>query len=324
MKRFILALLALILGACAGGKLRERDSLITQLKAEAAQMDSQIKSRDERLAALESEKQDLAGKITELNSRIEASQGQIKRLEQSNNDLSQSIAASKGELANKVKELVAGKDELSRKLAETQKEIAGLKSVKDKLTRDNAALRERNKIIEGKLAAVQAEREQEQAKRQELQAMIKTQAQAVSGVCSKEIEAGLVKVEEQSAGFTVTIQEALLFEFQQAKFIKNAPLFLDQLAEALLETGWKIRIEAHSDNTVLKRELRELFMGFTSHWDLTAARASGLARYLIEQAKLDPKLISAAAFGDSRPVASNDTDEGRAANRRIVLAVELP
>ncbi len=328
MKKYFMFGICFALASCAGDKLKIRENEIGVLKAERGKLDSQIKNRDELIAALENTQQDLGGKINELSEKLKATQTQADSLTQSNKDLSRSIEAGKGELSIKIKELITAKDELGRKLAEAQKEKAALQNAKDKAIRDNGALRERNKALQAELAPLNAEmsllkakREQEQAYRQERQTLIHSQAQALAGVCQKEMEAGQIKIEEQAAGFSLTIQGPLLFEFQQAKLIKNASAFLDRLASALRDSGWSVRVEAHADNSPLKRSL---LGGFSSALDLTNAQAGAVVRYLHEHAGLDSKLLSAAALGDSNPAASNDTPEGQASNRRVILTVEPP
>jgi chemotaxis protein MotB len=55
-------------------------------------------------------------------------------------------------------------------------------------------------------------------------------------------------------------------------------------------------------------------------WELSAARATGVVRYLVAQG-VNPNILSAQGFGDSRPVASNDTAQGRAKNRRVEIVI---
>jgi chemotaxis protein MotB len=57
---------------------------------------------------------------------------------------------------------------------------------------------------------------------------------------------------------------------------------------------------------------------FPTNWELSAARATNVARYLQEQG-IDPAHLSTAAYGEYKPVAGNDTTEGRAKNRRIEI-----
>jgi chemotaxis protein MotB len=59
---------------------------------------------------------------------------------------------------------------------------------------------------------------------------------------------------------------------------------------------------------------------FASNWDLASARANAVARYLLEQG-FAPSRLQSVSYADTRPVASNDSEAGRAANRRVELQI---
>jgi chemotaxis protein MotB len=118
----------------------------------------------------------------------------------------------------------------------------------------------------------------------------------------------------------LTLQEPLLFKPQQAKLTEDGVALLDRVGRAVLALKpGAVRVEGHSDNSTIKWEL---FGSFTSHWELSAARATAVAGYLHEHTGLDPRHLTASGFGEFHPVQGNDTPEGRAANRRIVLVIE--
>jgi len=78
-----------------------------------------------------------------------------------------------------------------------------------------------------------------------------------------------------------------------------------------------IRIEGHTDNVPITGSLAQRY---PTNWELSAARAINVARYLQKQA-VDPGGLSAIAFGEFRPVADNGTPEGREKNRRIEIVL---
>ncbi len=78
-----------------------------------------------------------------------------------------------------------------------------------------------------------------------------------------------------------------------------------------------IRVEGHTDNLIIHGTFAKKY---PTNWDLSAARAVNVVRYLQEQG-IDPMTLSAIAFGEYEPVASNDTEEGRAQNRRIEIVL---
>ena len=75
-----------------------------------------------------------------------------------------------------------------------------------------------------------------------------------------------------------------------------------------------MRVEGYTDNVPIRNDL------FPSNWELSAARASSVVR-LFESSGIDPARLSAVAFGEQNPSASNETEAGRAENRRVVLVV---
>ena len=76
-----------------------------------------------------------------------------------------------------------------------------------------------------------------------------------------------------------------------------------------------MRVEGHTDNLPINTPR------FPSNWELSTARATSVIRYLIEEENLDPERLSAAGYGEYRPIDANDTPEGRARNRRVDLVI---
>jgi len=69
-------------------------------------------------------------------------------------------------------------------------------------------------------------------------------------------------------------------------------------------------VSGHTDNVPIRSA------AFASNWELSAARAAGVARTLVGRGR-DPSAVTVEAFGEYRPLATNDTPEGRAQNRRV-------
>ena len=109
-----------------------------------------------------------------------------------------------------------------------------------------------------------------------------------------------------------------LFEPASATLSEAGQARLDALATRLdsVYTDHHFRVEGHADNVPLGASLQKLF---ASNWELSAARAAAVVRYLATQPGLDPARFEVVALGSTRPVASNATAEGRRQNRRIVL-----
>ena len=79
----------------------------------------------------------------------------------------------------------------------------------------------------------------------------------------------------------------------------------------------RINVEGFTDNVPIGPELRNRF---PSNWELSTARATDVVRYLAAQG-VNPNILAAQGFGDTQPVASNDTAQGRAKNRRVEIVI---
>jgi chemotaxis protein MotB len=92
---------------------------------------------------------------------------------------------------------------------------------------------------------------------------------------------------------------------------------LTDLAATLREAGdARISVEGHTDDVPVQGG------AFDSNWSLAAARANAVTRFLLEQG-FAPTRLQSVSYADTRPVADNGSAEGRAANRRVELQVEL-
>lgn len=133
------------------------------------------------------------------------------------------------------------------------------------------------------------------------------------------LETDQVKITELANRVAVRLDERLLFDSGKA-FIKASGFeVLKKIGAVLKKIEDKhIQVEGHTDNIPIKGSLRRKY---PTNWELSMARAAQVARYLVDEVKIDPKLISAAGFGEFQPIADNKTAEGRRANRRVEFAL---
>jgi chemotaxis protein MotB len=118
----------------------------------------------------------------------------------------------------------------------------------------------------------------------------------------------------------VSMSDKLLFKSGSAAVEPKGLEAIQKLAEVLNKnTDIDIFIEGHTDNVPIKTA------HYADNWDLSVARATNIVRLLIEKYTVNPKRLTASGKGENFPVASNDTPEGRAKNRRteIVLSPKL-
>jgi len=110
-----------------------------------------------------------------------------------------------------------------------------------------------------------------------------------------------------------------LFPPGSVEISKEGKELLRQLGNILKRLkNRKILIEGHTDNSRISGTLKKKY---PTNWELSAARAVKVVRFLIEEIGIDPKRIAAIAYGEYHPIADNSTSDGRAKNRRIVVTL---
>jgi len=128
------------------------------------------------------------------------------------------------------------------------------------------------------------------------------------------IDRELIVVRRHGTWVEVEIRTDILFPSGIATLSPPAEQVLNQLAETLEPFPNSIRVEGHTDNRPINRG------AFPSNWELSSARAASVV-HLFTRAGMDPARLAVVGLGENRPVQSNDTPEGRNANRRVVLVI---
>ncbi len=125
--------------------------------------------------------------------------------------------------------------------------------------------------------------------------------------------AGSVSVHRGSDGITISLQEAGFFESGSAEVQPAMLPLLARIAKSLPDQDF--RVEGHTDNVPVRPG------HFRSNWELSTARAAAIAEAVLTHGTIAPQHISLAGYGEFRPVQSNGTAEGRAANRRVDIVL---
>jgi chemotaxis protein MotB len=126
---------------------------------------------------------------------------------------------------------------------------------------------------------------------------------------------GKIDAEMDERGLVIRISESAFFDLGSADLKDQAIKVLDVIAGLLAEIPNHIQIEGHTDNLPIKTEK------FPSNWELSVNRSTICVRYLIEKHNFPPERISALGYGEYRPIAGNNTGEGRSKNRRVDIVV---
>ncbi|MGD0911875.1 MAG: flagellar motor protein MotB [Terracidiphilus sp.] len=132
---------------------------------------------------------------------------------------------------------------------------------------------------------------------------------------SDQVATHTVSIKMGRDGLVISLREAGFFDSGSATPKPETLPILRQIAARLGATPYDLRIEGHTDNVPIHNG------EFDSNWELSSARATHIARLILDRKLIAPDRISAAGYAEFHPVAANDTPEGRAENRRIDLVV---
>ena len=128
------------------------------------------------------------------------------------------------------------------------------------------------------------------------------------------IEDEFITVKGDERWLQIELQSAILFGSGGAILSPAAEAIIGELSSAMSSYNNVIRVEGFTDNVPIKNRL------FNSNWELSTARATAVVR-LMESQGVNPHRLAAVGYGEHQPIASNQTEAGRARNRRIVLMV---
>jgi len=124
-----------------------------------------------------------------------------------------------------------------------------------------------------------------------------------------------IEVIVNDGSISFRISSEILFGSGRAELEDAGLDVIDRLVPTLAAGGHRIIVEGHTDNLPIQTER------FPSNWELSASRASSVVRYL-QLAGIESTRLSATGYADTRPLADNDDEQGRASNRRVELIMQ--
>jgi len=134
----------------------------------------------------------------------------------------------------------------------------------------------------------------------------------------RDVIRGRVSTRIESRGLVVSLGESGVFSSGSDQISAEGLTMLDGLATSLAGVANQIRVEGHTDTVPIHVDR------FPSNWELSTARATAVVAYLVRKFGYTPERLSASGYGEFRPIAPNDTVEGRAKNRRVDIVVLDP
>jgi len=134
---------------------------------------------------------------------------------------------------------------------------------------------------------------------------------------TQEISDKQVGLEMQDKGLVITVVGDLLFDSGKVKIRKEALPLMSKVAGVLEKNvpNLNVGIEGHTDNEPIR------YSTWKSNWELSTARALSVLHYMVNEKGISPERLSAIGYGEYRPVASNETKEGRQKNRRVEIVI---
>lgn len=241
-----------------------------------------------------------------------------KRLDESNKVLTTDLEASKlraAELEKKVEALESAASAAEKEKADRISNLGRAQAELDDARRSVDAL-------EGRVAELQEEQEairrQAQAKEAEIVSLAEAKTQLETAL-QGEIDNGQIKISRLKGRILVEIAETLFFASGRAEVLPGGRKALLSFCQIMKKVPDKaIKVEGHTDSVPIKGKLTEIY---PTNWELGSARAVNVVRFMQDSGGIEPDRLSAISYGQQRPVASNDTEEGRARNRRIEILI---
>lgn len=140
----------------------------------------------------------------------------------------------------------------------------------------------------------------------------------LSDTMQQEIKDAGVVVERKGDEVVIRFPSEIAFPSGSGDLNTEFMALLDRLAPTLDKTPGSLVVSGHTDNIPIRGGR------FESNWDLSAIRATAVVHHFLFEHLLDPTRVTVQGYGDSRPIASNDTPEGRRKNRRVEVSIVAP
>lgn len=296
---FLSLLTSVLLTSCVSSKVyKDLEGRHAQLQQENQQLDQdyarlQDKNRftEEDLEKLQKEHEVLKNDWDRLQQEYAATKASLEKLQKSYDALEANSSSALAENSKRNRDLLA-------QLEVKEKALAAEKARLEKLEKDLAARSKRVDELESVIAAKDAK------------------MNALKNAISKALvnfEGKGLTVEQRNGKVYVSMENKLLFNSGSWAVGAEGKRAVQQLASVLAQNpDIAVLIEGHTDNVPYSGSGQ-----LKDNWDLSTKRATSIVQLLKENAKIDPQNLTAAGRGEYAPIASNETAEGKAKNRRI-------
>ena len=247
----------------------------------------------------------LSKNIVDLRDHIASLKKENGLLRGKNKDLVRNLETLKMDVHNLQNQIVALEEKNRALQSEAEAQVDNLQS-------QIVALEEKNRVLQSEAEALERQKEEEMLE------MKGAYEELLEGMKS-EIDKGKITITQLRGKLKVNMLDEILFDSGKTTIKPQGVEVLQRVGNILLSVEDRaINIEGHTDNVPIGAELSKKY---PTNWELSAARATNVARYLKEKIGIDPSLLSATGYGEYQPIASNESEEGRAKNRRIEIVL---
>lgn len=324
----LLTLGVIVIGGCVVSKkdymlkVEENQNLtreLAALRSEHDRLKGDKEALDKQVIALQEQRDDLENARTQLQLKNLSLENEVAlvvddnlRLEEILRAKSDTLSKNIVDLRDHVADLKKGNKLLKEENMKLSQNIETLKVNVGSLQNHILALEEKNEALQDKANALECRR------KEEILAMRGTYESLLENMES-EIEKGKITITQLKGKLKVNMLDEILFDSGKTTIKPQGVEVLDRVGKILLNVKDRaISIEGHTDNVPIGVELSKKY---PTNWELSAARATTVARYLQEKIGINPGVLSATGYGEYQPIASNETEEGKARNRRIEVVL---
>ena len=283
--------------AASAATLSQKNQLFSDLQSAHKGLAAQVDEAGEAVKRLQIIEKELQSQLEAERSANREVLGKLDGLNRSDAYLQTQLAAS----LKSINQMDETRKQRERQIEEAREKINSLES---ELAEKTAALA--NLSSEKDTVINQTER-------------IKTTYEALVSGLRDDIDKKQATIEAFENKVRVRFVDRVLFKSGHSSVTAKGRVSLKNVAEALKDMkGYTIRVSGHTDNIPIAMDYRDRY---PTNWELSSARAAAVVRYFVEELDWDGSRLQAIGHAYFQPLASNDTEEGRAQNRRVEIAV---
>ena len=294
-KLIYLSMITLLAGCVSQGTF--------DLKAnEATQLSQSLDEANTRVSTLEAQQQELENEATELNTKL------INLLKK-NSEMQQTLLNDRADKDRQKQTFSSRNTQMQQQLEDLNQNNNQLLTSIEQLQLENARLNEQ----------IEAERKA----REEKLASLKNTYDQLVGALENEIKRGELTITNLKGKLSVNLPNKILFDSGATEVRDEGKKVLRSLGDIMSKFPDKaLLVEGHTDNVQISQRLKDIF---PSNWELSTARANSVVHVLQDEVGLPGERLIAAGYSEYRPIAENDSVEGKAFNRRIqIQLVPMP